>query len=146
MKTRLSVSVLLATTLFLAVSTTVARSAKPSSTGTEDVQVIDVTAKKYEFNPSPIWVRRGAKIQLRITATDRPHGFKISEFPDGADSNGSPGLVFTSPQQCQRIEKDQAATVEFVAQNARDISLSVLRSLWVAPRVDGGRVGRRTVS
>jgi hypothetical protein len=33
-------------------------------------QVIEVTAKKYEYSPAPIHVKSGAKIQLKITATD----------------------------------------------------------------------------
>jgi len=36
----------------------------------ESAQVIDVTAKKYEFSPSPIRVKQGTKVQLKITATD----------------------------------------------------------------------------
>ena len=30
----------------------------------EGVQVIEVTAKKYEFNPSPVRVKQGTKVQL----------------------------------------------------------------------------------
>jgi hypothetical protein len=36
----------------------------------DSVQVIEVTAKKYEYSPAPIPVKSGAKIQLKITATD----------------------------------------------------------------------------
>jgi hypothetical protein len=45
-----------------------------------------VTAKKYEFNPSPIRVKQGKKVQLKITATDHVHGFRIELFPDGSDT------------------------------------------------------------
>jgi len=82
----------------------------------QNVQLIEVTAKKYEFNPSPIRVKRGAKIQLKITALDRAHGFKISLYPDGAKAAGDPGLVFTSQEDCFKLEKGTATTVEFVAQ------------------------------
>lgn len=84
----------------------------------EGVQVITVTAKKYEFDPSPIRVKQGTKVRLTITATDHAHGFKISSFPDGAEKSGDPGLVFSSPQDCTKIEKGQTATVEFIAQKA----------------------------
>jgi len=82
----------------------------------DSVQVIQVTAKKYEYSPAPIHVKSGAKIQLQITATDHDHGFSISTVPDGADSNGSAGLVFTSPQECWQLKKGETTTIEFLAQ------------------------------
>jgi len=84
----------------------------------QNAQVIEVTAKKYEYSPSPIHVKQGAKVQLKITATDHAHGFKIGEFPDGADKKGTPGLAFTSPQDCWKIEKGASATIEFAARTA----------------------------
>jgi len=81
----------------------------------ESVQVIEVTAKKYEFSPSPIRVKQGTKVQLKITATDHTHGFRITPFPSG-DAKGNPGLVFTSGPGCVRIEKGHTEIVEFVAQ------------------------------
>jgi cytochrome c oxidase subunit 2 len=89
-----------------------------SNSSSEGVQVITVTAKKYEFNPSPIRVKQGTKVRLTITATDHSHGFKISPFPEGTETSGEPGLVFSSAQDCTKIEKGQTATVEFVAQKA----------------------------
>ena len=88
----------------------------------DDVQVIEVTAKKYEFNPSPIRVKVGARVQLKVTATDHVHGVKLSEIADGADK-GKPGLVFSSPQECLRIEKGQTQTLEFTAQAAGTYSI-----------------------
>lgn len=82
----------------------------------DDVQVINVTAKKYEFDPSPIRVKQGTKVQLKITAADHVHGFKLSEFAKGADAKSKPGLAFRSGQACTRIEEGKTETVEFVAQ------------------------------
>src|SRR5215471_7814517 len=82
----------------------------------DSVQVIDVTAKKYEFSPSPIRIKQGTKVQLKITATDHAHGFRISPFASGAETKASPGLVFSSAQGCVKIEEGQTETVEFVAQ------------------------------
>jgi heme/copper-type cytochrome/quinol oxidase subunit 2 len=92
--------------------------APPQSSASEAVQVIEVTAKKYEFDPSPIRVKQGARVQLKITATDHAHGFKINSFPAGSPTNGAPGLVFSSPQSCQRIAKHETVSIEFVAQTA----------------------------
>ena len=83
----------------------------------QNVHLVEVTAKKYEFSPSPIRVKRGAKVRLKITALDRAHGFKISLYPDGAKATGPPGLVFNSQVDCFTLEKGTPTTVEFVAQS-----------------------------
>lgn len=114
MRSQLHLSILIAATLSLA-SSSFARPLTRSAGATEGVQVIDVSAKKYEFNPSPIRVRQGSRVQLKITATDHVHGFRITEFPDGTDTKGKAGLVFSSPQDCRRIEKGHTETIEFVA-------------------------------
>jgi cytochrome c oxidase subunit 2 len=81
----------------------------------ENVQIIELTAKKYEYSPSPVHVKSGTKVQLKITATDHDHGFKIAVVPDGAQANGTDGLVFTSPQDCWLLKKGETTTIEFVA-------------------------------
>lgn len=81
----------------------------------EGVQVIQVTAKKYEFDPSPIRVKQGTKVQLKITAADHAHGFRLIPFANGGDEK-TPGLVFSAAPACVKIEKGQTETVEFVAQ------------------------------
>jgi heme/copper-type cytochrome/quinol oxidase subunit 2 len=99
---------LLALTMFLALSTSVRAQ-------NQDVQVIEITAKKYEYSISP-HVKAGAKVQLRITATDHDHGFKIATVPDGAQPNGTPGLIFTSAQDCWQLKKGETTTIDFLAQ------------------------------
>ena len=94
-----------------------ARPANPSQAD-QAVQVIAVTAKKYEFNPSPIHVKLGAKVQLNITSLDKIHGFKINLYPDGAPAKGDSGLLFTSDDDCFKIEPGAATTVQFVARTA----------------------------
>jgi heme/copper-type cytochrome/quinol oxidase subunit 2 len=114
MKSLLPISLLIAATLILS-----GRAAPKNSypiPSPEEVQTIDGTAKKYEFTPSTIRVKQGTRVQLKIRATDHAHGFKISEMPDGVDTKGKPGLVFTSAQDCTKIEEGKSETVEFVAQ------------------------------
>ncbi len=89
---------------------------KPPMPSPQSVQTIEVTAKKYEFDPSPIRVKQGTRVQLKITATDHAHGFRISEFPDGVDTKGKPGLIFSSAQDCRKIEEGKTEIVEFEAQ------------------------------
>jgi cytochrome c oxidase subunit 2 len=89
----------------------------PALAQNDSAQVIEVTAKKYEYSPATIHVKRGATIQLKITATDHDHGFSIVTAPDGAGSNGSVGLVFTSQQVCWQLKQGEPTTIEFLAQN-----------------------------
>lgn len=115
MKFLLPISFLTAATLILSGGAAPNAYRMPSPEG---VQTIEVTAKKYEFEPSTIRVKQGARVQLKIRATDHAHGFKISEMPDGVDTKGNPGLVFASAQDCTKIEEGKSETVEFVAQTS----------------------------
>jgi cytochrome c oxidase subunit 2 len=94
-----------------------AGSARPANTSQAEqgVQVIEVTAKKYEYTPSPIRVKLGAKVQLKITSLDKTHGFKINLFPDGSDTKGDPGLIFSSNEDCFKFEKGTPTVVQFEA-------------------------------
>jgi len=83
--------------------------------GEQDIQVIEMSAKKYEFSPSPIRIKQGAKVRLRITALDRTHGFKINLNPDGSDQKSNPGLIFSSNEDCFKLEKGVPTVVQFVA-------------------------------
>jgi cytochrome c oxidase subunit II len=117
MKYLFSSTLLVLATIFL-ISSTIAGPQNQPPAGNGNVQVIEVTAKKYAFNPSPIRVKQGAKIQLKITATDHAHGFRLSPYPEGVEGARKAGLVFSSPEDCLKIEKGQTATVEFVAQTS----------------------------
>jgi heme/copper-type cytochrome/quinol oxidase subunit 2 len=90
----------------------------PESTraNNQDLQVIEVTAKKYEYSTSPVHVKAGTKVQLKITAIDHDHGFKIGTVPDGASSSDKAGLIFTSEQECWQLKKGETTTVEFLPQ------------------------------
>lgn len=63
-----------------------------------EVGAIKVTAKKYEFNPSVISVKKGEEVRLVITAVDRDHGFKLEAFNIN-----------------QKLKKGEAVTIEFTA-------------------------------
>jgi len=89
---------------------------EPSRANKQDVQAIEITAKKYEYSASPVHVRVGTKVQLKITAIDHDHGFKIGTVPDGTSSNDKAGLVFASEQDCWQLKKGETTLIEFVAQ------------------------------
>ena len=62
------------------------------------VHEITVTARKYEFDPPVITVKKGEKVRLLITAADHDHGFKLEAFDID-----------------QLIMKGSTATIEFTA-------------------------------
>ena len=62
----------------------------------QDAGEIKVTAKKYEFEPAQIRVKKGDHVKLQITAVDHDHGFKLEAF-----------------HVDQKIKKGEATTVEF---------------------------------
>ena len=41
----------------------------------DNPKVIEITAKKFEFTPSEITLKRGEPVILRLTGSDRVHGF-----------------------------------------------------------------------
>src|SRR6516162_8350920 len=63
---------------------------RPITAQYQQVQVVELKAKKYEYVPSPVHVKAGTKVQLKITAVDHDHGFKITTVPNGAESSGKP--------------------------------------------------------
>ena len=88
-----------------------------AQTKDQDVRVVSMTAKKYAFSPSPLHVNAGMRIQLKITAIDRDHGFKIAIVPEDADAPIHPGLEFSRPQQNNgwKLKKGEETKIEFVA-------------------------------
>lgn len=82
----------------------------------QQIQVVELTAKKYEYSQSAVHVKAGSKVQLKITALDHDHGFKVSPVPDGAAAGSKPGLVFTDTKECLELNKGETTTIEFVAQ------------------------------
>src|SRR4029450_2033387 len=69
-------------------------------------QVVRMTAKKFEYTPSEITLKKGVPVILEITAIDRDHGFKIPELGIRADlKSGEVTRV--------RIVPDRTGTFEF---------------------------------
>jgi cytochrome c oxidase subunit II len=54
-------------------------------------KVIHITAKKFEFSPDSITLKKGEPVVLEISSADREHGFNLRAF--GVRTNVSPGKV-----------------------------------------------------
>ena len=48
-------------------------------------KVIQIAAKKYEFSPSEVTLKRGEPVVLRLTSEDRSHGFLLKPLKIDAD-------------------------------------------------------------
>jgi len=118
--------------------------ARPAATShpAQDAQVIEVTAKKYEYAPSPIRVKQGIKIQLRITSLDKTHGFKINLYPDGSHAKGAPGLVLSANEDCFRLETGTPTVVELVGHTPGTYSFHCCNRCGLG---HGGMKGQLTV-
>ncbi len=46
----------------------------------DDVKVIRITAKKFDFTPGEITVKKGVPVALELTSSDRVHGFTLPDF------------------------------------------------------------------
>ena len=77
----------------------VAMAQNPATSG--DAHEFQMTAKKYQFDPNVITVKKGERVKLVITALDRDHGFKLEAF----------GIN-------QKLKKGDPATIEFTADKA----------------------------
>jgi cytochrome c oxidase subunit 2 len=74
-------------------------------TGQEE-RVIQITAKKFEYSPNEIRLKKGVPVVLALTSLDRLHGFNIFDFGVRADIN--PGQVSRV-----RIVPEKAGTFVF---------------------------------
>ena len=116
----------------------VAAPRRQANVGGSNVQVIDVTAKKYEFDPSPIHVKQGTKVELRITALDHRHGFSIQLTPLGSGKNAAPGLVFDTPRKCWNLPQGKNDERRFRREDCRHVSFPLLPLLRFRPQADEG--------
>lgn len=80
-------------------------------------QVFEMTAKKYDFTPTP-HVKKGQHFQLKVTAADHDHGVEIEMVPEGAAKDTPPGLVADAPQKCWKVKKGETVTIDLMAQSA----------------------------
>ena len=78
MKTKISKNkIVMATLLATACGIALATVAPKTNLARADVnpKVIEISAKKFEFSPSQITLKKGEPVILRLTSSDRVHGF-----------------------------------------------------------------------
>ncbi len=53
---------------------------QPETPAASDVKELSVTAKQWSFEPASITVKKGTKVNLKITSIDVAHGFSLPDF------------------------------------------------------------------
>ncbi len=64
-------------------------------------QVIKITAKRFEYNPKEITLKKGVPVVLEFTSLDRLHGFKCIGL--GVRADIKPGQVTRVPITPQKV-------------------------------------------
>jgi cytochrome c oxidase subunit 2 len=91
--------------------------AAPSSSGQSSApRVIEISAKKYEFTPNEIHVKKGEKVELKVHSEDETHGVKFDLFPAGSKDKSAPGLLFDQPDQNGKVTKGVDQILDFTAE------------------------------
>jgi cytochrome c oxidase subunit II len=76
----------------------------PRPTRSAQEQVIHMTARKFEYTPNEITVKKDVPVVLEITSVDRDHGFKLRAFDVRADiKSGTTTRVRIVPNKTGRF-------------------------------------------
>jgi cytochrome c oxidase subunit 2 len=94
------------------------RAQTQDATSNGSTKVIEVSAKKYDFDPAEIHVKKGTRVELKVHSVDETHGIKLSLTPEGGDEKASPGLLFDKPEDNGKVEKNRDQVLDFMAQQA----------------------------
>ena len=90
-RTRIAVRVACSVVVALFLAASFAKPAAPRH--------IEVTAKRFAFEPAEITVKKGETVELEITSADVPHGLRIRELKiDVRVSKGKNGEATFTPQ------------------------------------------------
>ena len=64
----------------------------------EPARVVEISAKRFEFNPKQVTLKRGEKVTIRLVSTDRAHGLLVKPLGVDLDAdNGKPGEITITP-------------------------------------------------
>src|ERR1700727_3108398 len=87
--------------------------ARPASTPADAPRVIEISAKKYDFTPAEIHVKKGEKIELKVHSVDETHGVKLTVYPEGAKDKGAPGVLLDQPAENGKVPKGAHPGIDF---------------------------------
>lgn len=77
--------------------------------GDQPTKVIEVSAKKYEFTPNEIHVKKDTKVELKVQSVDEPHGIKLSGHAKASKDKRSPGVALQRPLAKRKSREGQGS-------------------------------------
>lgn len=61
-------------------------------------RVVEITARRFEFNPKQITLKRGEPVTIRLVSTDRAHGLFVKPLDIDLDADGGkPAQITITP-------------------------------------------------
>jgi cytochrome c oxidase subunit 2 len=61
-------------------------------------RVVEITAKRFEFNPKQITLKRGEPVTIRLVSSDRAHGLLVKPLGLDLDADdGKPAQITITP-------------------------------------------------
>lgn len=68
-------------------------------------RVVEISAKKFEYAPNVVTLKKGQAVTLRVTALDRAHGLLVPAFHIDLDAvPGTPAEATITPNESGRFE------------------------------------------
>jgi cytochrome c oxidase subunit 2 len=62
-------------------------------------RIVEITAKRFEFSPNVVTLRRGEPVTIHLTALDRAHGLLVKPLGIDLDADrGDPDQVTITPK------------------------------------------------
>jgi cytochrome c oxidase subunit 2 len=83
-------------------------------------QVVRISARRFEYTPSRIVLRRGRPVVLELTSEDRTHGFKVPEL--GLRADLEPGAVTRLELTPERVGTFEFACDHFCGDGHEDMT------------------------
>lgn len=82
-------------TIMLAAATVVV-----AQTGTTTPRVVEISAKKFEFSPNVVTLKKDETVTIHFTSTDRAHGLLVKALKLDLDADvGKPADVTVTPTE-----------------------------------------------
>lgn len=84
----------------IAITTAIALLAALGAAQQPAPRVVEIAAKRFEFNPKQITLKRGEPVTIRLISTDRAHGLLIKPLGVDLDADdGKPSEITITPEE-----------------------------------------------
>ena len=72
---------------------------------TQPTRVVEISAKRFQFAPNEITLKKGEPVTIRLTSTDHAHGLFVKQLKVDLDAaEGRPDEVTITPAEAGRFD------------------------------------------